>query len=674
MNRLIHLGIAAATVLVALPFVASAQQSNTLTSPDGKIVMSFSISPSKSLSAGAAGRLQYEVTYKGKPLLDKSALGLDLDDKTPLGLNVVITAAKPGSGADEYPLLFTKVSHVHDAYNSLTLTVTESTEGQRRGGRELIVESRAYNSGIAFRYVLPQQDSISNLHLRGEDTEFRFNQDDPAWVLALPNYRSSYESEYVRYNLSALSNQGGVSSKFLIGMPVLLHQPGVAWLSLMEADLEGNSSAYVTNPTGSWAGHMFSVKLSPRWDDPSYAVVGNLPHHSAWRVLGVADEPGQLIENNLQTDLSPESRVKDTSWIKPGKASWNWWVDNVNKNGESGNSQFTTETMKYYVDFAAESGFPYFFLDAGWSARDITQMNGRVDIPELVRYAATKKVKVWIWLHSESVMKQMDEAFPVYEKWGVAGLKIDFINRDDQEGIQFYYDVARKAAEHHLMIDFHGAHTPWGLMRAYPNVMSYEAILGLENNKEGRRDSPVDRAVFAWTRLLTGPMDFTAGAFDNQTEDSFVARNAAPQVMGTRAQQLALYVVYENPVPMVSDSPQNYKGDAEGAFQFLKDVPTTWDETHVVGGEVGEYSTIVRRHGKEWYLGSMTNWTSRSFSVPLKFLGPGNYIAEMYEDGADAATQPKHVHVHKETVNSGTVLKMQLAPGGGAAIRFILKK
>jgi alpha-glucosidase len=674
MNRLVHLGIAVATTLLALPYVAVAQQANTLTSPDGKLVMSFSIAPSKSLSDGTGGRLQYAVTYKGKPLLDKSALGLGLDDKTPLGMNVTITDAKPGSGVDDYPLLFTKVSHVHDAYNSLALTVTESVAGQRRDSRQLIVESRAYNTGIAFRYVLPQQGAISDLHLRGEDTEFRFNQDDTAWVLVLPNYRSSYESEYVRYNLSALSNQGGVASKFLIGMPVLLHQPGVAWLSLMEADLEGNSSAYVTNPTGSWAGHMFSVKLSPRWDDPSFAVVGTLPHHSAWRVLGVADEPGQLIENNMQTDLSPENRVQNTSWIKPGKATWNWWVDNVNKNGESGNQQFTTETMKYYVDFAAESGFPYFFLDAGWSARDITQMNGRVDIPELVKYAATKNVKVWIWLHSEAVMKQMAEAFPVYEKWGVAGLKIDFINRDDQEGIQFYYDVARTAAEHHLMIDFHGAHTPWGLMRAYPNVMSYEAILGLENNKEGRRDSPVDRAVFAWTRLLTGPMDFTAGAFDNQTEDSFVARNAAPQVMGTRAQQLALYVVYENPVPMVSDSPQNYKGEAVGAYQFLKDVPTTWDETHVVGGEVGEYSTIVRRHEKEWYLGSMTNWNPRSFSLPLKFLGSGTYTAEMYEDGADAATQPKHVNIHKQTVTASTVLKLQLAPGGGAAIRFVPKR
>jgi len=646
----------------------SYSQTNILKSPDGNLVMTFSIDTTGPLSNDGSGRLEYALTYKNKPIVDASALGLELDDKLTLGSNVSIVESKPSHGVDDYPLLFSKVSRVRDTYNSLIIGVQEGKGGK---SRHMEVEARAYDGGIAFRYMLPTQSSIPELHIRDEATEFRFSQDDTAWVLSLPNQRSSYESEYVRYNLSALSNQGGVSSSFLIGLPTLLHQPGDAWMSLLEADLEGNSSAYVTNPTGNWAGHMFRVKLSPRWDDPSYAVTGTLPHHSAWRVLGVADTPGALLESNLQTDLSPASRVKDTSWIKPGKASWNWWVDNVNAKGDSGNAQFTTETMKYYVDFAAQSGFPYFFLDAGWSSGDITKMNGKVDIPELVRYAKTKNVKVWIWLYSTSVMAQMKEAFPLYEKWGVAGMKIDFINRDDQEGIKFFYDVARLAAENHLMVDFHGCHTPWGLMRTYPNVMSYEAVLGLENNKVGRRDSPVDRAVFAWTRALVGPMDYTAGAFDNRTDADFVARNASPEAMGTRAQQLALYIVYENPIPMVSDSPQNYAGEATAAFQFLRDVPTTWDETHVIGGDVGEYATVVRRHGKEWYLGSMTNWTPRQLNIPLTFLGSGSFTAEIYEDASDAAKDPKHVNVRKVTVQASSTLDLKLAPGGGAAIRFL---
>ena len=271
-------------------------------------------------------------------------------------------------------------------------------------------------------------------------------------------------------------------------------------------------------------------------------------------------------------------------------------------------------------------------------------------------------------------MKQMQEAFPLYEKWGVAGLKIDFINRDDQEGIQFFYDVARFGAAHHLMVDFHGCHTPWGLMRTYPNVMSLESVLGLEQNKEGRRDNPEDRAVLAWTRLLVGPVDYTAGAFDNQTEASFVARNTSPQAMGTRAQQLALYVVYENPVPMVSDSPRRYEGEASPSFQFLKDVPTTWDETRVVGGEVGEYSAIARRHGAAWYLGSITNWTPREFTLPLKFLGAGTYTAQVYADGEDAATNPKHVQVRTQRVTMESGLQVKLAPGGGIAVRFVPDK
>jgi alpha-glucosidase len=329
--------------------------------------------------------------------------------------------------------------------------------------------------------------------------------------------------------------------------------------------------------------------------------------------------------------------------------------------------------MKYYVDFAAQSGFPYMMLDAGWSTgRDITKLNGKVDVPELVQYATTKHVKVWIWLYSESVMQQMKEAFPLYEKWGVAGVKIDFINRDDQQGIQFYYDVAKEAAEHHLMVDFHGTHTPWGLDRTYPNVLSYEGVLGMENNKVGRRDSPVDRSVFAFTRLIAGPMDYTPGGFRNTTEDGFEARDVNPMVMGTRAQQLALYVIFQTPFQMVSDSPQAYAGQA--AFQFIKDVPVSWDATRVVSGKPGEFATIARRSGNEWYLGSMTNWTPRTLEIPLNFLGNGSYTAQIYEDAADAGDNPTHVTIRKQSVRSTETLTLHLAPGGGCAIRFIPQK
>jgi alpha-glucosidase len=645
------------TAIAPLP----AQQAPSVTSPDGRLIMILTLQQAKNAPM-ETGALTYSVSFKGKSVVRESALGLDLDPGSMLGSDVQIERVEASSGIDDYSLRNTKASKVEDAYNAVVVHTGEP--GGRH--RKLDIEARAYNSGIAFRYLLPAQDGLPDLKLKSEATEFRFTEDDTAWVLALPNYRSSYESEYIRLNLSALSNQGGVSSNFLIGTPVLLHQPGVAWLSLMESDLETNSSMYLTNPSGNWAGHYLSVKLSPRWDDAQYAALGTLPHHSAWRVLGVADQPGQLIESNLLTDLNPSSRVSDTSWIHGGKASWNWWVDNVSK---TGHSEFSTEVMKEYIDFSAANGLTYFMLDAGWSqSGDITKLNGKVDVPELVRYGATKNVKVWIWLYSTSVMKQMREAFPLYEKWGVAGLKIDFINRDDQDGIQFYYDVAKLAAEHHLMVDFHGCRTPWGLLRTFPNVMSYEAVLGMENNKVGRRDSPVDRTVFASTRLLAGPMDFTAGAFDNATEDKFVARNEAPMAMGTRAQQLALYVIYETPVPMLSDSPQNYAN--QPGLQFLKDVPVEWDETRVLSGTPGEETIIVRRRGDEWYLGAMTNWEARTLQVPLDFLGNGRYAAQMYEDADDAATEPKHLRISSRPVSNKSMLSLRLAPGGGTAIRF----
>jgi len=648
---------------VALAQIALAQSSPVgLSSPDQRLVMRFATVAGKEL-IGTGGKLVYSITFRGKPLLDESALALELDGQEALGSNVQIIESASGKGSDDYTLVAGKVSDVHDQYNSLLLRTVEGGGAKRT----LLIEARAYNDGIAFRYVLPAQNAIKALRLKQEDTEFRISTDATTWALELPNFRSSYESEYVKLPITAFSNQGGVSSSFLIGMPLLMHSPGTAWMTLTEADLEGNPGMYVTNPSGNWAGHWFVSKLSPRFDDPNLVAVEALPYHSAWRVLLVADEPGKLMESNMISDLNSPNRVQDTSWIHPGKASWNWWAGDI---GPDGKPAYTTKNMEYYVDFAAQSSFPFMLLDAGWAdGRDITKLRGNVDVPELVRYAAAKHVKVWIWLYSTSVMEQMKEAFPLYEKWGVAGVKIDFINRDDQDGIKFYYDVAREAAEHHLMVDFHGASKPWGIERTYPNVLSYEAVLGAENNKVGRRDSPVDRSVFPFTRMVAGPLDYTPGGFNNVTKDEFVGRDASPMVMGTRAQQLALYVVFQTPFQMVSDSPQAYAHQPE--FQFIHDVPTQWDSMHVLNGEPGEFVTIARRHGKEWYLGSITNWTPRELHVPLGFLDAGRYIAQMYQDGADAGTHPKHVTISRLVVHKGERLTLRLASGGGCAIRFI---
>lgn len=645
----------------------------TLRSPNGQLAVTFrTISPGDRgdadarrnvVTAPAGGQLVYQVTFRGKPLVEASALRLDLAGAPPLGSNVRIVNAATGSKEEDYRLIAGKTSSVHARCNALQLDLEEPGSS----GRKLTLEARVYDDAVAFRYVVPAQPGMQEFRLAKEGTEFRISKDPFIYALFLPNFRSMYESEYISLSASSLSNQGGVESHVLVGLPLLMEVPGVAWMAITEADLRGYAAMYLTNPSGGWASHKFESVLSPHPDDANTAVVGELPHHSAWRVLLVGAEPGRLIESNAITSLNPESAMADTSWIHAGKASWDWWSGSLDPDGKPA---YTTANMKYYVDFAAQSGFEYMLIDAGWSVRgDITKMNGRVDVPEVVRYARSKNVKVWIWLTYRETERQMEEAFPLYEKWGVAGLKIDFVERDDQGGIDWYYRVADLAAQHHLMLDFHGATKPTGMERTYPNVLGYEGVAGMEQSKAGSRDNPDHQTTLPFTRMLAGPIDYTPGGFDNVTKAGFESRMLAPMVMGTRAHQLAMYVVYQAAFQMVSDHPGAYRN--QPAFAFIQAAPATWDETRVLDGFPGKFVAIARRRGNDWFLGAMTNWDSREIDLPLSFLGAGKYRAEIYSDGPDAGRQPKSVEITKQTVDRTTHLKARLASGGGYAVRLV---
>lgn len=652
---------ALALVLAASP-ASSQSGSAVVQSPDGRIAITIQ-TVVKGEPVPAGGMLVYSVAFQGKPLVVPSALRLDLQGNTvPLGQSVRIVSATPSQVDETYRLLSGRASSARNHANTLRLGLEETTPTPRK----LVVEVRAYNDAAAFRYLVPEQPALSEFRLAKESTEFRFSKDPFIYALVLPHYRSMYESEFIKLSASSLSNQGGVASTVLLGLPLLMEVPGVAWAAIAEADVRDYAAMYLTNPSGGWTSHKFEARLSPHPDDANLAVAGALPHASPWRVLHIGAEPGRLIESNVITSLNPPTTLADTSWIRPGRASWDWWSGSV---GPDGKPAYNTATMKFYVDFAARSGFEYMLVDAGWSPfNDITKMNGRVDIPELVAYAAAKKVKVWIWLGATAVWKQMADAFPLYEKWGVAGLKIDFIERDDQEGIDFYHRVASLAARHHLMVDFHGSTKPSGLERTWPNVMGYEAVLGMEQSKAGSRDNPDHHVTLPFTRMLVGQMDYTPGAFDNVTAAEFQPRMLKPAVIGTRAHQLAMYVVYDAPIQMVADHPAAYEG--QPAFEFIKSCPSSWDETRVLNGEPGEFITIARRRGEVWFVGSMTNNKSRQLDIPLGFLGPGRYTAQIYADATDAPTAPKHVTITKQTVMRTTPLKAHLAPGGGYAIRL----
>jgi alpha-glucosidase len=661
-------------LLAAVCAVSAWGQTAELASPDGRLRMSFQTIPlteqgaqlatgrGQAASAPSGSHLVYSITYRGKPLIDASPIQVDLEGARPLGENAAIAGVAPSSGDDNYTLVAGRTSSVHDHYNALSFDVNESTGLHRR----MRIEARAWNNGVAFRYVVPEQAGIHEFRMTGEDTEFRISKDATAYALELPDFRTMYESEYLKLPVSAFASTSGSAGMRLIGLPLLMNVPGVAWLAITEADMRSNAGMYLTNP-GQPGRSRLKAKIAPSVTDPSIAVMGTLPHHSPWRLMLVAEQAAEILQANLITDLNPASAIADTSWIHPGKSSWDWWSGSLDPEGKPA---FTTENMKTYVDFSAKSGFEYMLVDAGWSAQgDITKLNGRVDIPELVRHAAAKNVKVWIWCHWSGIDAQLNEAFPLYEKWGVAGVKIDFMSRDEQYMTEFYYRVAETAARYHLMIDFHGATKPTGMERTWPNVMGYEAVLGMEQSKWGGRDNPDNQTNLAFTRMLAGMMDYTPGGFENVTREEFIGRSAHPMSMGTRAHQLAMYAIYEAPFQMVSDYPHAYED--QPAFEFIKAAPSSWDETRGLDGTPDEYVTIARRKGNTWFLGSMTNWTPRQLDIPLTFLGAGSYTAEIYADASDADKYPKNVSIRKQQVDRTTHLKASLAPGGGLAVRFV---
>jgi alpha-glucosidase len=650
---------------LAAVLIASGASAAELVSPDGRLKMTIE-TVTKDVVTPDGGQLVYSVTVQGKPLVDRSALRLELQGRTPLGATVRILGSMPSSADTTWKPVLGKTSQVRDHYNAVSVTTEEPELDPRAPRRRLVVEARAYDDAVAFRYVIPEQAGLRELRVAKESTEFRIHKDATAYAMVLPHYQSMYESEFVELPLSAFSNQGGITSHVLLGLPLLMKVPGTAWMAIMEADTRGWAGMYLTNPSGSWTGHWLESRLSPSVTEPAIAVTGTLPAQSPWRVLMIGDHPGRLVESNVILNLNPPSAVKDTSWIRAGKSSWDWWSGSL---GPDGQRAFTTEGMKHYVDFSARAGLEYMLIDSGWSERfDITKQSGRIDVPEVLRYAATKNVKVWLWAHWTAVDAKLEEAFPLFEKWGVAGVKIDFMSRDDQVMTEFYYRVAEVGARHRLMIDYHGSNKPTGIERTYPNVVGYEAVLGMEQSKAGARDNPECHVMLPFTRMLAGPMDYTPGGFDNVTEAEFVPRMSDPMVTGTRAHHLAMYVVYEAPFQMVSDHPSAYEG--QPAFDFIKAVPATWDETRVIGGDPGNFITIARRRGREWFVGTMTDWTERDVEIPLGFLGEGRWTAEIYRDAPDASVQPKNIVIETKRVSRAATLRLRLAKGGGAALRI----
>jgi alpha-glucosidase len=628
----------------------------TIISPNNVITISFQLD--------SKGTPQWQVLRKGTVVLAWSPLGLTFREGGELKSRLIVLDSLIVEHDEFYKLVIGKAKEARDRYREMQIHLREAVPLRRR----LNLLFRAYDDGAAFRYVLPEQGAPTSFEIVKENTELHFPADMKAWAFQINTFRSSFEGQYQPTTLSAIPDSG------LVYLPLTMQRQDGIVVSIAEADLTDYAGMYLRGLPGT----ALQVVLAPLPDGSGTAVRGRTPFSSPWRVLMVGDAPGRLIESTIILNLNLPCALGDASWIKPGKAIFPWWpAFFCDRPGVP--SALGFENQKYYIDFAAESNFSYLELEPPWygpegdciehpERYDITKPVPELRLPELIEYGKKVGVRLFIWAHWQNVDRQADTAFPLFKSWGAAGVKIDFMNRDDQEMVRWYQMILKKAAAHRLMILFHGASKPTGTQRTYPNLVTLEGVLGNEQNKVIDAITPQHTVTLPFTRMLVGPMDFTPGGFRNVTAGEFAPDMQRPRVMGTRCHQLAMFVVYESPLTMVCDDPASYRGQPELAF--LRQVSTSWDETKCIDGKIGEYITLARRSGNEWYLGAMTDWSPRQIQVPLVFLGEGQYEADIYQDGPDADRHATEVTILQKEVAADSTLSVRLAGGGGLAVRF----
>jgi alpha-glucosidase len=609
--------------------------------------------------------LHYRVKIGGKVVLTNSLLGLEFKDGAKLGPAAVITKAATKKHDDTWENPFGNRRSVRDCYRELRLTLEERGAQTRTFG--LIV--RAYNGGVAFRYDLPESSGLENFVLTNELTEFHFADDYRCWA---GDESECAENQYPEKKLSAI--QSGRAGHTLRSVLPLLVETPTGYIAVAESDLLD------------WAG-MSITAVPDRRSDGNGLVASSTPRVSPWRVLIFGRTAADLPGTDLVATLATPNRVKDTSWIKPGACAWDSWWTGINPydsdpRHRAVDARGTTPSHKEYIDFAAEMGWPYQLVDWYWYEGmtsynkslhsksnpihgDFKQSVPEINVPELIQYAKSKNVRLLIWAHSLDVETfGVENALSYLAEQGFAGVKIDFINSQSQETVQWCEKVLATAAKHHLLVDFHGTYKPTGLARTYPNFITQEGVLGNEYNKlGGNQCTPLHTITLAFTRALLGPMDFTPGGFLNRAPKDF--KVAAPaEVMGTRARQLAMTVIYPSPLTVLCDSPQNYRG--QPGVEFLRNLPTVWDETVVLEGDVAKSIVIARRAGNRWYLAAMNGDDATQLQVPLKFLGKGKWTLRSFADNTESSDYQAVVET-KRSVDAKAVVPLSLMPTGGFA-------
>lgn len=637
-------------LMISLMTVGLYAKDYTLTSPNGQLVVTIQVD----------NGLKWSVVQGGVKALLPSSIDINTS-KGVLGDKPVISGVSKQQSFSKAEL----------ACNSLTI----SLKGQYK------VEFRAFDNAAAYRILLGNKP----VKVNNETSQFCFADDYTAFI---PYVNDNRDGERWCYAFESYYDKAPLSKMFsdsLAITPLAVKLPQQKTAVIMEADVENYPGMYFTHSQG----NMLCATFPPY---PLEDTIGGfnrlnlVPSKRAdfiaknvtktpWRVLVVADKDAQLMGYNIAEALGPTCKLKDTTWIKPGKVAWDWW-NNTNLTGVDFRAGINTDTYKYFIDFAAHNHLEYIIIDEGWSdPEDLLSFSDKMDMEAIISYAKKQGVGVILWSSWRNLVQRgptkMAEIMSHYQQLGVKGFKVDFFDRDDQAAINSAYEVAACAATHRLLLDLHGL-KPFGIQFAYPNIVNFEGVKGLENSKWEPRtatgplhDQPCYDVTIPYLRMLAGPLDYTPGAMSNATRDQFFGNNDHPMSQGTRVHQMAMYTMYYAPLQMLADSPSKYMKEQE-CTDFIAQIPTTWDETVGLGGEMGEYAVIARRKGAIWYISAMTDWQARDITIDLSRLNNLGNTANIFADGINAdreATDYKHTTL--QLSDSNRLLKVHLAPGGG---------
>ena len=646
-------------LILTFSVIKAEEKIYTLTSPDGSIKIEISVNEF----------ITYSASYNDKQLISSSKIFMKIDDGLFLGKNPeIINDETKEVNEILKPVVKVKSAIIEDRYKMLRINF--------KGDYSLIF--RLYNDGVAYRFVT----SIDkNIKVNEENIEFNFAEDFNIYFPEEESFFTHMERIYIYQKISEVDSpkESSGTNKFC-SIPALVDCGNEVKIAITEADLFDYPGFYLTNSDAPlklktiFPGYPLEVNQTSDRDVQvtkyaDYLAETTGKREFPWRVLIITDDDKKLIESQMIYKLASPSKIGNTDWIKPGKVAWDWW-NAWNIYGVDFKAGINTETYKYYIDFASEHGIEYVILDEGWyKFGNLFDLNPDINLKEIIEYGKKKNVGIILWVIWKTLDDQFDKAFEMFEELGIKGIKVDFMQRDDQLLVQYYEKVAKEAAKRNLLVDFHGAYKPTGLIRTYPNVISSEGVRGNEWNKWSEFITPEHTVTLPFTRMLAGPMDFTPGAMLNGTKDNFKVMFDRPMSQGTRCHQLAMYVVYESPLQMLCDNPSNYLKEKE-CLDFLSIVPTVWDTTIVLDAKVADYVLIARRNGEDWYIGGMTDWTSRDLEVDFSFLPKGKYTIEYYKDGINANRYAGDYKKVKAEINSSDKMEIHLAPGGGWAARI----